>query len=121
MQESIGRLEGISVKLRQEKADLVHEISEIKQEAHQEIIKVEGRLKARIRGLEAEISEKTQRLEELEQRHQVLHDNYDDATVTIKQHESQILQVCLSCSNDFGPLLKNYTSRHGFLTREVSM
>lgn len=79
--------------MRQEKADLVHEISEIKQEAHQEIIKVEARLKARIRALETENGKLTQQLEGLLQSHQSLQTNYDDATTTIKQHVSHIHKV----------------------------
>lgn len=80
--------------MRQEKADLVHEISEIKQEAHQEIIKVEARLKARIRALETENGKLAQQLEELVQTHQSLQGNYDEAQTTIKQHVSQIHKVC---------------------------
>lgn len=93
LQENVGRLEGVSVKLRQEKTDLVHEISEIKQEAHQEIIKVEARLKCRIHELETANAKLAKQLEDLQQDHQSLQVTYTDAQVTITQHASRIHKV----------------------------
>ena len=81
------------MKLRQEKADLVHEISEIKQEAHQGIIKVEASLKSRIRALETVNSTLKQQLEGLQENHASLQAQHDDAQATIEQHVASVHQV----------------------------
>eukprot|EP00892_Ulva_mutabilis_P007236 jgi/Ulvmu1/4885/UM020_0171.1 len=92
-EENVGRLEGINVKLRQEKADLVYEISEIKQEAHQEIIKAEARLKSRIRALESENGSLSHNLDELQKTHGSVQENYDEAKATIARHIAKIYQL----------------------------
>jgi chromosome segregation ATPase len=89
----VSRLESVNIKLRKEKIDLVKEISSIKQEAHQEILKAEAALNHKIQGLESQAKELK---EQLETTHKALNEASTElaaAQETMKQDAGTIAQV----------------------------
>lgn len=93
VQENVSRLESVNIKLRKEKVDLVKEISTVKQEAHQDILRAEAALKERIAFLETQAKELT---DQLESTRQTLEDTTEQLSTTqeeIKQSKATIGQV----------------------------
>ena len=93
LQENISRLESVNIKLRNEKIDLVKEISTIKQEAHQDILRAEAALNKKVQGLESQVKELKEQLEATNKAHAQASSELSAAQQTMKEDAGTIAQV----------------------------
>lgn len=93
LQENISRLESVNIKLRKEKIDLVKEISTIKQEAHQDILRAEAALNKKVQGLESQVKELKEQLEATNKAHAQASSELSAAQQTMKEDAGTIAQV----------------------------
>lgn len=93
LQENVSRLEGVNIKLRKEKVDLVKEISSIKQEAHQDILRTQAALDQKVQGLESQAKELKEQLETSQKALREMTIELSAAQETMKQDAGTIVQV----------------------------
>lgn len=99
LQDNISRLESVNIKLRKEKVDLVKEISTIKQEAHQDILRAEAALNHKIRCLEVQAKELNEQLETTHRTLEEASSELSTAQETMKQDAGTIAQVLYTLTN----------------------
>lgn len=93
LQENISRLESVNIKLRKEKIDLVKEISTVKQEAHQEILRAEAALNKKIKVLNSQAKELKEQLTTTRKAHEEAATELASAQETMRQDAGAIAEV----------------------------